>query len=565
MALRVTDWTPFVCAVAIGASLPSMAAAQAGTSAPPSSAKWEIEFHVGALRSSDPSKGAGRLPAPDVTFNTINVRPTRRVPSWFFGDGALLLNQVNAALGLPEDARIVPLDAVLTGAGVVARTRAGLGVRVNRRFGGRFSAEFAFDARPAPLALSGAARDGIAATATSFEAAWQAFFARFGVLNGQGFSFSEVQEPRGWETMASAAAGFDLLAGAAVTPFVAGGISVIFADDRVASAVLSGVYFTRFPNGLTSHSGQDTIQVRWTRGSQTTAAMVGGGVRGDITSAVGWRVDARALIAGNRSRVTVTALPSSSRIVPGSAFATGTTPGIQLSSIDGVMSSLSGAGLRDFETFTGSGRTVSVTLAAGIFTRVPFARAERQAAERGRLEFGVKGGITAAKLDISDIPDEIDIHARKGGSAGIYLSIPTSMPVSFQPEILFSARGARMSFLSSENVLRFTYLDFPMLARIDLMRGRRPGVFWLAGLTPALRFEASAAIDDSEEAIESETRTFDLGATIGGGIAFGPASVELRYTWGLLNVDRVDENERQDDATTVRHRTLAVLVGFRVW
>jgi len=549
---------------AMGLVQPATALAQARSGVAQSPGRWEIEFHVGGARSGDLSRGTSRLPAPDVTFNTINELPTRRVPSWFFGDGALLLNQVNDALGLPASGRVLPLDAVLSSSGIQRRTRTAFGGRVSRRIGQRFSVELSFDAIQAPYRLGPAVMDDVEATVASYETAWQAFFARYGpILNGQVSVFADVQERDLWHTTATAAMSIDLLPGGAVVPYVTMGGGVVHGGGRVASATLAGGYITRHPNGLTAQSAQDLVRVRWTTARQSLAGLVGAGLRGDFTPAVGWRVDARALLSRNRSAVTVSAQPYSAIIGLGSAFATGTSPGIQFSSLAGVMPSLGGAPLEDFETFGGSGRAVSATVSAGVFTRVSFSPADRTAPPGRALLFGVKGGVTAATMEFSELPDEIDIDSRIGGVVGAYLRLPASAIVSFQPEVLASFKGATYTYSSNEGQFRFVYLEFPMLARFALTQSSRPAVFVLAGLAPALRLDARAEVDGFEQPFESETRTFDLGATLGGGIAFGAIEFDLRYTWGLLNVNRVEEED--DEAPTIRHRTLAVLVGFRLW
>ena len=97
--------------------------------APPAAAqttderKWEIEVHGGGVRVDKPTDATTAMPAAGEPFTTTNGRPSRYVSSWYFGDGAALRNQNAAAFTpTPLNARIVPLDSVLTG--VAARTSA---------------------------------------------------------------------------------------------------------------------------------------------------------------------------------------------------------------------------------------------------------------------------------------------------------------------------------------------------------------------------------------------------------------------------------------------------------
>ena len=83
--------------------------------------KWEIEFHGGGGLVNNPTRGTARLPAPGVEFTTAFGFSSRRISSWYFGDGALLLNQIYSNPGFAITQRITPLDPMLTTA-VAERT-----------------------------------------------------------------------------------------------------------------------------------------------------------------------------------------------------------------------------------------------------------------------------------------------------------------------------------------------------------------------------------------------------------------------------------------------------------
>jgi hypothetical protein len=74
---------------------------------------WEIEAHGGVLTSTNPETGTSTLPpaGPDIPLNgPVATSITRQVPSWYFGDGAAILNEI---LGPRSPARIAPLDPLL--------------------------------------------------------------------------------------------------------------------------------------------------------------------------------------------------------------------------------------------------------------------------------------------------------------------------------------------------------------------------------------------------------------------------------------------------------------------
>src|SRR5207249_982595 len=100
---------------------------------------------------------------------------SRRTSSWYFGDGAVLLNQVNAALGLSP--RITPLDPVLKSSLADRQQGGSFGFRVSRTLSDRFSAEFGVDYALGRLTMSAPALAGIEAARASFVPALAALIA----------------------------------------------------------------------------------------------------------------------------------------------------------------------------------------------------------------------------------------------------------------------------------------------------------------------------------------------------------------------------------------------------
>ena len=104
----------FVTAMLVLASaVPASATAQS----------WEVEFHGGYVLSSKPSSGTGALPG-------TNAASASTVPSWYFGDGALVLNQALTSIRLSPS--IVALDSVLKSPFVERRPGGSVGIRIGR-------------------------------------------------------------------------------------------------------------------------------------------------------------------------------------------------------------------------------------------------------------------------------------------------------------------------------------------------------------------------------------------------------------------------------------------------
>jgi hypothetical protein len=86
--------------------------------------KWEVEFHGGGMWPTNPTAGTAGLPVPGPVFATAsgvtNPPPSsRRVSSWYFGDGAVLFNQAASSLAMQTASplalseRITTIDPVL--------------------------------------------------------------------------------------------------------------------------------------------------------------------------------------------------------------------------------------------------------------------------------------------------------------------------------------------------------------------------------------------------------------------------------------------------------------------
>lgn len=92
--------------------------------------QWEVEFHGGGMLSNHPEDGTAALRAAGTSFTTVTGLPSRRESSWYFGDGALLLNQVYTARGV--SAKITALDPLLTSAVAQRQNGGSFGFRISR-------------------------------------------------------------------------------------------------------------------------------------------------------------------------------------------------------------------------------------------------------------------------------------------------------------------------------------------------------------------------------------------------------------------------------------------------
>lgn len=311
---------------------------------------WEIEGYGGLVAGQSGSAGRATLPpagAPLVTSNP--TFPSRETPSWFFGDGARLLNGVNGAFDRP--ARIVPIDAVF---GRLESSRVPVfGVRARRPLSARYALEVSVDAQVTPGVRAGALSGPVEASRASFTTAFTDLLASgpFAGVSVDATASTHAGSRR--EVALTGALVRTFRPSRALSPYVTIGAGVISGTGTLPSATLEGRY--RFAVlGELPIDETDRVSVRYARAA-AFAAVLGGGVRRDLSRAWALRIDARVLFGPDTTRILVDAEPSSVRGVPAGFIESFTNPAVQFSNdpSTGRRSSLSGAGLQGFEVFSG--------------------------------------------------------------------------------------------------------------------------------------------------------------------------------------------------------------------
>jgi hypothetical protein len=336
---------------------------------------WEVEIYGGGGWASDAAGGrAASLPAP-VPLQTIFGRPTRRVSSWYFGDGALLLNQVLQGVG--RSLVVTPLDSMLGSSSLQSSRPAGLGVRVGRRIGSLIRAEVDLEVRSGDRAFTAEALDAIEASRASFDSAWRAVLQDAGgVLNGADVTSSAtIVSGTGSDVAMRGGLAFDLPTRGPLTPYLIGTIGVIRRHAGASTATLSGSY--RFTLTSAAFSEHDDVQVSVASGGTSAIGGAGGGVRYLISSAWGIRADLRLDVTPSKAVTTVAATPRVDTPGPSPVvFGFGTSPMVQFRNFPSpgagqgsAQSSLSGAAVSGLKTFTADGLVRQVSASIGVFRR----------------------------------------------------------------------------------------------------------------------------------------------------------------------------------------------------
>ena len=338
---------------------------------------WEVEAHAGALMTTNPTGGASALPpvGPNLPLNGPSPTSiTRRVPSWYFGDGAAILNQI---LGPRSPARIVPLDPILQSPIVERQSGASFGVRIHRSLTTRFGVEFALDGSQSRLALRSPVKDAVAQSQASFLATWNTLLNIPAGGTQMVTTDATLDGDRGRQLVTSGALLINLLSSKAFTPYVAVGAGYIAARGGAPAVAVVGTYDFTFPQivippGIPQFHLNESDNVKIQSVVENSATFVfGGGVKYMLGDRWGVRADLRDYVNRDVIRTRVTTDPRDVFAVAGGTLTFSlaqNAPVLIFSSTPLSLSTLSTT-INDFQTFKGNGIVNQVNVSAGVFWR----------------------------------------------------------------------------------------------------------------------------------------------------------------------------------------------------
>ena len=323
---------------------------------------WEIEPY-GGLSAPFATAGSVTLPAPGAPIVTSNPTfPTRAVPSWFFADGAALLNGVNQEFNLPS--RVVPLDGAFR---MLDQGAAGAaGIRVRRRLTSRYWAEVDLGTstgRQAGAQLAPA----VETTRASFVSAFSDLLSSGPFTNGLIMSAAGASRGHLQDVHATFAINARLRSWRGFDPDVTFGGGLLTSAGALPSATLDG--HCRFSIlGQVPIEESDHLTMRYTRGA-SVAGVGGVGLTRGFNRRWALRVDARWLLGPDPTRIVVDAAPTFVRGTPAGFIESFTNPSVQFSNdpSTGRVSSLS-APLQGTRVFSG-GLRVHTLVTVGIVRR----------------------------------------------------------------------------------------------------------------------------------------------------------------------------------------------------
>lgn len=181
------------------------------------------------------------------------------------------------------------------------------------------------------------------------------------------------------------------------------------------------------------------------------------------------------------------------------------------------------------------------------------------------ISVGVKAGVNFANLKFDPDDNDLDLDNRMGLVAGAFLVVPVTPQFAIQPEALFSMKGATMPMIEDSDAqgrVKLDYLDVPVLARFSSPSTTGTSLHLFAGPSFNFRLSAKSGVEvngeSSDEDVSDQVERFELALVVGGGVEFGRLLIDGRYSWGLSNLNKDDQDEMK-----IRNRVFAVMAGVR--
>ncbi|MBS2097868.1 porin family protein [Carboxylicivirga linearis] len=174
-----------------------------------------------------------------------------------------------------------------------------------------------------------------------------------------------------------------------------------------------------------------------------------------------------------------------------------------------------------------------------------------------RIAIGLKAGFNSTKLNLSDVPSEVEVknEAKSGFLIGAYGKLRLTESFSIQPELYYAKKTSELSVIDgadSESIDgTFHTWDVPILANLQILDLSVVKVYGIAG--PVASFIAKTKTDIPEwDDFKSTNWTFQAGA----GVEVWRLTADVRYEWGMSDISKLDIGQKTD--------VLTFSVGFKL-
>ena len=174
-------------------------------------------------------------------------------------------------------------------------------------------------------------------------------------------------------------------------------------------------------------------------------------------------------------------------------------------------------------------------------------------------KFGFKAGLNLNNVSTNDDELKEELGGRTSIHLGVITDFTMSKSLSFQPQLLFSGRGAKIDHGDHKDVYAFNSLEIPL--NFTYKKNASKGVF--LGVGPSLGYNLSGKVKgdhDSEDIVfgsgNGEIKRLDLGLNAIFGYQFSNKYfVSTNYSSGLSNWSN-------ESNSTWKNNIVGISVGF---
>ena len=185
-------------------------------------------------------------------------------------------------------------------------------------------------------------------------------------------------------------------------------------------------------------------------------------------------------------------------------------------------------------------------------------------AQKARV--GYKSGFNLSSVSTNDDALNDELSSRIGLHLGLVFDLPLNEKLSFQPQLLYSGRGAREDHGDHKDNIRFNSLEIP-LNLVYRTAGTEKGRFFFGG-GPNVGYNLNGKVVASDDPDETEDfefgsaagqiRRMDLGLNFLAGYEMKNGFfVSANYSRGLTNWLNTDE--------TWRNHIFAISIGYLLY
>ena len=165
---------------------------------------------------------------------------------------------------------------------------------------------------------------------------------------------------------------------------------------------------------------------------------------------------------------------------------------------------------------------------------------------KSQATFGVKGGLNFAHVTYKQGTTTTKFTSKTGIHAGFFGIIPVAGNISFEPALLYTAKGGKYSSTdpSDPTGVILNYMELPLNITYNLKLNSneniKPIIF--AGPYAAYAMSAKVKYTNSTEKLKignssnSDLKPLDFGVNIGAGVKISNIVLSMQYGIGLSNI-----------------------------